>query len=204
MKIKNYKIPIFIILLFLCAISFTRCDLQQKATPDQPIEKEYPFDQSKEVYEIINCTLKQLVPKSKLAHPTVLVHHQLLVADFELIQEFVQKGGSELLFKLNSNFAQPMPISMRKLKSFGNVQVLETFPLTTAEIDNNIGGAIYSRIVFNKEKTEAAFIFDFSHLHQKKGRVFCAVHMVKSNTKWKLGSKVCIENSSKMLIERYD
>ncbi len=204
MKQKNYKIPFFIFLLLLCAISFTRCNLKQKPTPVQPIEKEHPYDQNKEVYEIINCTLEELVPKSNLKHPTVLVHHQLLVADFELIQEFVQKGGSELLFKLNSNFAQPMPISMRKLKSFGNVQVLETFPLTTAELENNIGGAIYSRIVFNKEKTEAAFIFDFSHLHQKKGRVFCAVHMVKSNKKWKLASKVCLENSSKMLIESYE
>lgn len=192
---------------FLVLISLVGCQenpQDKKTTSVQPIEEEFPFDQSKEVYEIINCTLKQLVPKSNLKHPTVLVHHQLLVADHELIQEFVQKGGSDLLFKLNSNFAQPMPISTRKLKSFGNVQVLETFSLTTAELENNIGGAIYSRIVFNKEKTEAAFIFDFSHLHQKKGRVFCAVHMVKSNNKWKLGSKVCLENSSKMLIERYD
>ncbi len=192
------------LLLLISLVGCKEIPQDKKTTSVQPIEEEFPFDQSKEVYEIINCTLKQLVPKSNLKHPTVLVHHQLLVADHELIQEFVQKGGSDLLFKLNSNFAQSMPISTRKLKSFGNVQVLETFPLTTAELENNIGGAIYSRIMFNKEKTEAAFIFDFSHLHQKKGRVFCAVHMVKSNNKWKLGSKVCLENSSKMLIERYD
>lgn len=189
---------------FLVLISLVGCQenpRDKKATFVQPIEQEYPFDQNKEVYEIINCSLKQLVPKSDLAQPTILVHHQLLVANLELIDEFVERGGSELLFKLNSNFSQPMPISTRKLKSFGNVQVLETFPLTTAEQENNIGGAIYSRILFNKEKTEAAFIFDFSHLHQKKGRVFCAVRMVKSNNKWKLASKICLENSTKMLIE---
>jgi hypothetical protein len=189
---------------FFVLVSLVGCrenPQDKKTTPVQPIEKEFPVDQSKEVYEIINCTLKQLIPKSNLAHPTVLVHHQLLVADLDLIKEFVERGGSELLFKLSSDFAQPMPISTRKLKSFGNVQVLETFPLTTAEIDNTIGGAIYSRIMFNKQKTEAAFIFDFSRLHQKKGRVFCAIRMVKSNNKWKLASKVCLENSSKMLIE---
>ena len=204
MKLNSYQIPFFIFLLLLCAISFTRCNLKQKPTPVQPIEKEHPYDQSKEVYEIINCTLEELVPKSNLKHPTVLVHHQLLVADLELINEFVEKGGSKLLFKLNRDVTLPMPISTRKLKSFGNVQVLETIPLTTEELNNNIGGAIYTRIVFNKDKTEAAFIFDFSHLHQKKGRIFCAVQMVKSNKKWKLASKVCLENSSKMLIESYE
>ncbi len=84
MKIKNYKISIFIIFLFLCVISFSSCELQQKATPDQPIEKEFPFDQSKEVYEIINCTLKQLVPRS-----VELLSHYLLGS---ICQEFLSQS----------------------------------------------------------------------------------------------------------------
>lgn len=189
----------FLFFLVRCQVnsSETKSTLKQV----KKVEKKFLYDQNKEVYEIINCTLKRLIPENKAAYSTLLFHHQLVVADIELINDFVKIGGNELLYKLNHNFIQPRGISTIKLKDFGNVHILETFPLTTDELNKHIGGVIYSRIVFNKEKTEAAFIVDFSHLHQKEGRVFCAVHMVKSKNCWKIASKVCLENSSSMLIE---
>jgi hypothetical protein len=166
-----------------------------------PVKKSFPYDQDDEVYDIINSTLKKLIPTSKKSKSTILINERLLVADKELINEFINRGGNELLNDINRKKTVSKAINIKRIYDFNGIEVLHTYPLNNNELEKHIGGAIYSRIILNSDKTNASFIFHFERLHDIKSKILCAVDVVKDNDKWIILSKTCLENHQGMLFE---
>src|SRR5690606_36168830 len=130
-----------------------------------PEEKLFSFGQEDEVYEIINSTLKVLAPQPTNSESTILVNEKLLVADKALIDDFIAKGANELLAEIDRKQTNAKKINIRLVNDYDKIKILHTYPLTNNELKRHVGGAIYSRIILNDDKTKASFIFNFERLH---------------------------------------
>lgn len=192
------------IIFIISTILFPGCEhsaepVQNKNTRSE--KKSFPLDQDDVVYDIINATLKEIIPKSKKSGSTIFVNERLLVADIGLIHEFIANGGNELLFDISRQRTVSKGINIRRIQDFNNIEVLHTYPMTNDELEKHIGGIIYSRIILNRNKTKATFIFHFERMHDFKSKILCAIDVVKKNDKWIIVSKTCLKNHKGMLFE---
>lgn len=201
----------------LLLISVISCDSSSKQEEKSAPPKQKKYDQPDIVYDVINATLKQLIPsraiqitqatinyssknKSKDLNMTIFLNDRLLVASKENIQLFIDQGGSDLLWKINRESVEPVTINISRIRGFNKVEFPITYPLTKSEVDHQIGGINYSRIAFNKDKTKAAFIFDFIKSRDKLSSTFCAVEVIRKNKKWVILSKIFIHKSPSMML----
>jgi hypothetical protein len=196
MSLTNILLVISMILIFMgCNESIEKVEIKEA------FDENYVYDQEDEVYEIINVTFKELIPKSIKSGTTIFLNERLLVADTNLIKEFIENGGNELLYKISRKNTTSKPINLKRIYDFNGIEVLHTYPMTKKEIEKHIGGVIYSRIVFNENKTKASFIFHFERLHNENSKILCAVDVVNKHEKWILASKICLDDHHGVLFE---
>lgn len=188
---------IFTFLLIIVTISSCNSDFTKKS-------KLSVFSQKNLEIEIINSVLKELIPKGDILNTqaanssdtfalSIYINETLLIASKDVINEFVKKGANELLFEINEKRLKSKDMKCWLLQGFDDINVTCLAPLTSNEQNRTIGGANFSRIIFNDNKTKAAFIFDFGNWRNKNKSVFCAIEVEKKHSKWKILSRVCLE-----------
>lgn len=206
------------ILTFLC-IGACQTRTKNSENKNQTAEKVEPeFDRVEAETAIINATLSHLIPESaiektririseyrpRLEHPKTMLlyfNEHFLVADSTVIHRFIEVGASDLLLQIHHMKAPRRSARIWEIKNVGDIVVPNTIPVSSAEYARLIGGVHYSLIVFNENKTRAAFIFDFTRFHEKGTAVFCAVEVEKKKGKWSVTSKTCINKGNSMLRE---
>jgi hypothetical protein len=167
---------------------------------------------------IINNTLPFLVPHRVITEPqeipfqkydprdTALANHQklldtldmtLYVNDFMMlttkktVSGLIEKGASPLLMRIVDGGWKDKLFNTDNLIDFDGVRVGSDAPFTTAEKNRNVGGINFSIIVFSKDKTRAAFIYEFQRFHNQNTAQFCAIEVEFQKEKWVIISKTC-------------
>ena len=124
---------------------------------------------------------------------TLFVGEELLIASKENIKKLIDHGGSTLLNEIIDNDLENKNINIKRLKNKNNINLHDWYPIKTADRERNIGGVNYSRIIFNEDKSKAAFIFHFQRFHNEESALFCAVEVENKMGNWVIISKVCVD-----------
>lgn len=191
----------FLVSVFLLTSSCTRSTDKKRDKTRVVNSKSSSNTQDDITYAVVNATLKKLIPIPAKGQTDILVYERFLVADTQLIDAFIKRGGNQLLLQLNRKNAVYHPLSFKRVKHFNAVNILDYYPITTSEWRQLIGAVIYSRIILSPDKTKASFIFHFERLHDRKSKILCAVDVVNKQGDWTIVKKVCLENHSGMLYE---
>lgn len=186
----------FLLLLFLS--NSCNCGKKKESKPAPEIQN--PFAQKDEVYEIINATLPLLTPKHD-GERTLFLNNYSLVADTSLLNDFIAQGANARLLYLDREVRESKPLNIKRVKNFENTVIDPLFPLSNKELNKHLGGAIFSRMIFDSDETKATFIFHFERLHRMSSKIFCAIDVEKKKGKWVITSRTCLENHPGMLFE---
>lgn len=124
---------------------------------------------------------------------TLFVGEELLISSKENIKKLIDQGGSTLLNRIIDKKLKNKKINIQKLKNKNNINLHDSYPVKTDDRERNIGGVNYSRIIFNEDKSKAAFIFHFQRLHNIESTRFCAVEVENQIGNWVIISKVCAD-----------
>jgi hypothetical protein len=154
-----------------------------------------------EVCNVINTCIKNCTPVNEIkakydnlgssANLTLFVSEVLFLLEQKTIDTLINLKASTLLNAAILKPSAPENFNIQYLKNLNEIKVSVIPPLTSEEGEKNIGKIVFSRICFNKERTKAACIFEFTNVSQNK-RIF-ALELVK-NENWKIIKKIDISN----------
>lgn len=184
--------------MFLSCNSSVISNKEKSSTKNLSIEEKRINDN----YNIINATLKNLLPEATDSEFELLINEKLLLADKGLIEELIANGGDDLLLKIDRTKCNSEEIKIYKINDFGNIKISSTYPLTTAEFKKHFGWVNYSKIAYNENKTKASFIFIYERYHHLESKVLCAVDVANTSGNWEITSKVCLNNHTGFLTDK--
>lgn len=163
------------------------------------------FDKAHEVASILNICIQEFVPKSIIIYKkkemggeqpfTLYVHEKFFLSNQNTIDTLINLGASTLLKNLNYSHSNHSYVPSHLLDDFDGIHVSSIPPLTSSEVNLNVGGVQFSKVIFNKEKTKAACIFEYTYKHNRLTDVFIALEFEKKENIWQILSKTEINKS---------
>jgi hypothetical protein len=156
--------------------------------PEHHTHKSIHIDKYKQHVESERSNRQKLIDSMGM---TLYVNDFMLLATKESVTGLIEKGASPLLMRIVDGGWKYKLFNPDNLIDFDGIDVGSSIPFTEDDKNRNVGGINFSIIVFSKDKTRAAFIYDFERFHNQNTAQLCAVEVELQKKKWVITSKTC-------------